>query len=69
MKNKLEKSWNKYKEKAPHMTALHRDRCNFQAGFNVAFKLFGKANITNQSSEREKSDIFPNLLGDISARR
>ena len=50
MKNELEESWNKYKEKAPHMTALRRDRCNFQAGFNAAFKLFRKTNITSQPS-------------------
>lgn len=58
MKNELEESWNKYKEKAPHMTTFPFDRYNFQAGFNAAFKLFGKTNITNQSSGQEKVDTI-----------
>ena len=40
MKNELQESWDKHKEKHSLITNLDRDRMNFQAGFNAAFKLF-----------------------------
>lgn len=51
MKNELEESWNKHKEKGHQLTGLYRDRCNFQAGFNAAFKLFGKSKVSKPHNQ------------------
>ncbi len=60
MKNKLEDSWNEYKGKVSNtMTYRHRDRCNFKAGFNAAFKLFGKEQeMTLQKFQEEVESIL-----------
>lgn len=55
MNNELQKAWDEYKEKHPYPYQINlRDRSFFQIGFNAAFRLFGKSNISNQSSESDK---------------
>ena len=62
MKNELQESWDKHKEKHSLITYLDRDRMNFQAGFNAAFKLFRQAEPNKPNKpDREKACGFCGL--------
>ena len=56
-KNVLEISWESHEQKSPDLTELARDRFNFQHGFNAAFKLFGKSNMTESKLEKHSKVI------------